>query len=535
MSSLRSDEALGHGVATDGDLVFVVDDDRGMRETVVDILDIAGISARGAASAESAREMIGELQPSLVVVDQRLPDGSGIDLGEELKEQDPDRPVLLLTGYATMENAIDAVGKVDDYLVKPIQPEQLLKAIRAGLERSRLRRHNRMLLEELRQANSALETIMVARTTELTGLVTMAEATAHAISVVDVVRASVKTMCLVAGARSAALYVSSEELNALELIARHGTEWGVPVALYGTLEPHLNSLAAAAGDRIEGVSLEAGGRRAGVVLLRDPATTNRPFLRTLGAQIAVAIQNAQRFERERETVERLSELSRMESMFLASVSHELRTPLTAVLGFAQLLRSNDEALTVEERREMLDYVNSQSQRLNRLVNDVLDATRLKSLHFAVTTSPIAIGPLLRQAAETVRANHEVVLDVPDDLPNVLGDFERVEQVIANLVQNAAKYSEQGTKIRVSAEVDGDHVVVSVADQGLGIDPEFIPHVFDSFSQARTGDTRRDAGLGLGLYITKGLVEAMGGAIDVSSVPGAGSTFEVSFLLAETAA
>jgi signal transduction histidine kinase len=147
--------------------VYVVDDDPGMRQTVIEILALAGISAQGFGSGAAVPAPHGQVRPDLAVVDQRLPDTTGIDLSGRLKSEDPDLAVVLLTGYASADNAIAAVGVVDDYLIKPVPPDDLLRSVRAALDRSRLRRENRRLVTRLQEMNASLEATVVQRTREL--------------------------------------------------------------------------------------------------------------------------------------------------------------------------------------------------------------------------------------------------------------------------------------------------------------------------------------------------------------------------------
>jgi signal transduction histidine kinase len=147
--------------------VFVVDDDPDMRQTIVDILAVAGISAEGFGSGAAALAPHGPDRPDLAVVDQRLPDTTGIDLSASLKAEDPDLAVILLTGYVSADNAIAAVGVVDDYLTKPVPPDDLLRSVRAAIDRTRLRRENRRLVARLQELNSSLEATVAQRTQEL--------------------------------------------------------------------------------------------------------------------------------------------------------------------------------------------------------------------------------------------------------------------------------------------------------------------------------------------------------------------------------
>ena len=148
-------------------LVYVVDDDAGMRETVVEILRLSGIETEGFGSGTAVQAAFGGTRPDLVVVDQRLPDTTGIVLATSLKSRDPDLGVVLLTGYVSADSAIAAVGLVDDYLTKPVPPDDLVRRVKAGADRSRLRRENRYLVARLQEMNSSLEATVAERTREL--------------------------------------------------------------------------------------------------------------------------------------------------------------------------------------------------------------------------------------------------------------------------------------------------------------------------------------------------------------------------------
>jgi hypothetical protein len=148
-------------------LVYVVDDDAGMRETVIEILGLSGIGAEGFGSGTAVQAALASARPDLVVVDQRLPDTTGIVLATSLKSQDPELGVILLTGYVSADSAIAAVGLVDDYLTKPVPPDDLVRRVKDGVDRSRLRRENRYLVTRLQEMNSSLEATVAERTREL--------------------------------------------------------------------------------------------------------------------------------------------------------------------------------------------------------------------------------------------------------------------------------------------------------------------------------------------------------------------------------
>ena len=217
---------------------------------------------------------------------------------------------------------------------------------------------------------------------------------------------------------------------------------------------------------------------------------------------------ARLYGREHETVRRLEEVDRLKSDFLATVSHELRTPLTAIIGFAKHLdrfwdRTND---TV--RREQVSAIERQSQRLQRLVEDLLDFSAIEARNLAVHVVDFDLRPVLEGTLAQCGVEG-VALDVPDGLA-VHADPHRVEQVVVNLVDNAAKYGRP--PLRVAAHQSDGHVVVSVSDDGEGIPPAAIERAFTRFMQLDHGPTRVGAGVGLGLSLVKGYVEALGGEV-----------------------
>lgn len=227
-----------------------------------------------------------------------------------------------------------------------------------------------------------------------------------------------------------------------------------------------------------------------------------------------------------EPVRKTREESDQNRWFLATVSHEMRGPVTAVLGMTQMLQASDEDLTHDEREAMLDLILTQGRRLNRLVDDVLDATRIDVRGVTVNQERVSIAEVVGEALATLEGNtHFIKVDLFGDLPSVVADGDRLQQVVSNLLTNAVKYSPVDTTITITAGADSETLALAVSDEGNGIDSAFLPHIFEPFAQ-RNEQTGRVSGLGLGLYITKNLVDAMGGSISVTSEVGHGTTFVV---------
>ena len=229
-------------------------------------------------------------------------------------------------------------------------------------------------------------------------------------------------------------------------------------------------------------------------------------------------------------------LQQAQTEFVSTVSHELRTPLTSIKGFADTILRAGDRLEVAQQRRYVGIIRDQADRLTRLVEDLLAVSRLESKKLQLTVRALD----LREAIERVEQNlsdkaknHTLVVQVPAGLTPVWADADRLEQILTNLVDNAIKYSPQGTTVTVSATVapaDEKHsgpemIEFAVKDQGVGIPEEHLPQVFSKFGRLDNPLVRQTEGTGLGLYITRSLVLALGVQIHVTSVPGC-TTFTV---------
>ena len=229
----------------------------------------------------------------------------------------------------------------------------------------------------------------------------------------------------------------------------------------------------------------------------------------------------------------LEELERMRAEFLSMVSHELRTPLAAIKGSTAALLGTGRQFSLAETREFIRIVDEQADRTIGLIADLLDAGRIDAGTLSVSPEPTEVAFLVDRARTTFLSGggrHTVTIDLPPDLPRVMADRPRVEQVLNNLLANAARQAPESSPIRVAAERDGVHVAVSVADEGRGIPPERLAHLFRKYSAGAGGEPGAGAGRsGLGLAICKGLVEAHGGRIRAESA-GAGRGARFTFTL-----
>ena len=232
----------------------------------------------------------------------------------------------------------------------------------------------------------------------------------------------------------------------------------------------------------------------------------------------------------------LQELERLRADFLGMVSHELRAPLAAIKGSAATLLEDSTAFDPAERREFYRIIEEQANHMRGLIGDLLDAGRIEAGTLSVAPEPSEVAALVDRARSTFLSaggRHTVLIDLPPDLPRVMADRQRIVQVLNNLLSNAARHSPHSAPIRVAAQRDGVHVAISVRDEGRGVAPELLPHLFRKYALAE--GSRAAAGMGLGLVICKGLVEAHGGRIRAESGgPGQGARFIFTLPVAEDA-
>jgi two-component system sensor histidine kinase KdpD len=265
--------------------------------------------------------------------------------------------------------------------------------------------------------------------------------------------------------------------------------------------------------------LRTGGNPIGVIGIdRDEpgpllTTEGRRLLDALTDQVAIAIERitlAADIDRARVT----AETERLRAALLTSISHDLRTPLASIIGAMTSLRSFDKAYDEQAREELMATIQTEAERLNRFIGNLLDMTRLESGAIEVKHDLVDVDEIIGtalQRAHRVLADHQIEVDIATDLPALPLDHLLFEQALFNLLDNAAKYAPADTIIRVRARRDEDQVVIEVIDEGPGIPPEEIERIFDKFYRVHAQDRQR-AGTGLGLAISRGFVEALGGTI-----------------------
>lgn len=280
------------------------------------------------------------------------------------------------------------------------------------------------------------------------------------------------------------------------------------------------------------VALRIGERIIGILNVesekKDAFTTkDLEILERVSLPLAIVVENARILAKEREAVHRLTELDEMKSDFIAITSHELRTPLTSIMGFLKTLRRQGLDISPKDQEQYLDIVERQSQRLLEIVEDLLFASQIERGSIELRTVSFELGELVHEVIEERFPDDSSKIQFSGTGPITMStDRDRLRRVIFSLVENALKFSPESGRVTVSFDSIDGAGRLQVRDEGMGIPAEEIDRIFDRFHQVGGSMGRAQTGFGLGLYVSKRIIESLGGTIEVDSEPHKGSTFTV---------
>jgi signal transduction histidine kinase/DNA-binding response OmpR family regulator len=518
--------------------VLVADDNADMRQYVARLL-AERYQVRAVSDGEAALAAVRERTPDLVLTDVMMPRLDGFGLLKALRNEDRTRsvPVIMLSARAGEESRVEGMeAGADDYLVKPFSARELLARVGAHLQ-----------MVQLRTAELEAMTRLHALSTRLL----RADNLSSALN--DLLENTILTI----RADFGNIQLFNPQVGALEIVAQRGFPQDF-LDYFRTVRVDEGSACAQAmhsGERviIEDVNLDAAfephrpiaaavGYRAvqstplkdrdGTVIgmlsthFRTPHRPSERDERLLDLYARHAADLVERFRYE----EALKDTDRRKDEFLATLAHELRNPLAPLRTGLQLMKlARNDLKAVEQSRTMMER---QVEQMVRLIDDLLDLSRISRGKIALQMTRTLLATAVRNAVETSRpviegAGHVLTLNVPDEPIYVDADEIRLAQVFANLLNNAAKFTDRGGRIRLAVEQQGSEAVVTVEDNGMGIPAHMLPKVFEMFTQVDRSLEKSQGGLGIGLSIAKRLVEMHGGSIAAASGGhGMGSTFTV---------
>jgi sigma-B regulation protein RsbU (phosphoserine phosphatase) len=532
--------------------ILVVDDDRDFLDIIRRILGHKGYTVETVSSADEAVSRLKGHFYNVAILDISLPDADGTDLLSKVMEMHPDIIAIMLTGHSSVQNAVQSLNcGAFAYLEKPVDPENLFSVIGRGLERQRLLLENRRLLEELERHNRVANTLLC-----------VSQAVSQSLDLQQIIDAALEKVAESTGLEVSFVYLNRNDR--LQLTGHHG----LPPRIIGDLPKEaskdsgtiggifsqgkpivIEELAKDTGHDLDflrnggyrsfaGVPLMIVGESIGILgvatsFARYFSPTNNELLTGIGREIAIAVRNAQLYE-EASSSKALRELDAMRTEFLANVSHELRTPLAVIKGSANSLLQPDVIFDDETRREFLVSIDKDADTLTRLVDDLLMMSRLEADALEVNRKPRSVMEIfdtVKDRLENLTIKHRLRINIPDSTPPVVADDVRIGEVLTNLVDNAVKFSDDNTIIKIEVHRAGNEVIISVTDEGIGIPLELHEKVFERFFQGNGHKASRRKGTGLGLAICRGIIEAHGGKIWVESKPGRGTKFSFSLPVA----
>jgi signal transduction histidine kinase len=476
--------------------VLVVDDEKVIRDGCSLTLKPEGYHVATAENGQQAMELLAREPVHVVLCDLKMPVMGALEVLGEMGAKYPDIPVIIITGHGTVDDAVECMKKgAYDFVTKPFRLDHLTLCVRRALEKQRLE-HQARELEEERARN------LYSLALEQSRMHTIVHCMGDGILVTN---RDLEVVLV-----NAALY---------QLLGLSAVSPPAPLAAFiqdETLREAIQSLVSA-GEENKTISQELCCGR--VHLRALSAAFHGPDHQVLGTVTVF------------HDVTSFKELEEMKDDFVRMVSHELRSPISAIkLQHAVILDGLAGELT-DKQRGLITRAQAKLQGLLELINDLLDVAKMEAGFRHFEQEPLQLPEVLTEIVEFLEAKAEVQrvklrLEASPNLPPILADHRGIEEVFTNLISNAINYSPDGGNVTISAQPQGDFLEVRVSDQGIGIEPEEVPKIFDKFYRVKSPQTRQVIGTGLGLPIVKSVVEAHRGSIEVESQVGAGSTFRV---------
>jgi signal transduction histidine kinase len=476
--------------------ILVVDDEKVIRDGCTLALKPEGYRVATAENGQQALELLARETVQVVLCDLKMPVMGALEVLEEMGVKYPDIPVIIITGHGTVDDAVECMKKgAYDFITKPFRLDHLILCVRRALNKQLLERQAREFEEE-RARN--LYSLALEQSRMHTIVHCMADGVLVTNRDLEVVLVN------------AALY---------QLLGLTGLTPPAPLTDFirdEALQEAIKSLVSS-DEEHQSISFELVSGR--VHLRALSAAFLGPDQRVLGT---VTVFN---------DITSFKELDEMKNDFVRMVSHELRSPISAIrLQHSVILDGLAGELT-DKQRELITRAQAKLEGLLELINDLLDVAKMEAGFRHFEQVPLNLPEVLGEIVVFLEAKAEAQrvklhLETAPDLPAVLADHRGMEEVFTNLISNAINYSPNGGDVTVGVGMNGDLLEVRVSDQGVGIEPEEIPKIFDKFYRVKSPQTRQIIGTGLGLPIVRSVVEAHQGMIEVESQVGVGSTFRV---------
>lgn len=518
--------------------ILVAEDERDLRRMCMRALEMAGFETVGVADGREAIALAQQERFDALVTDIKMPDVGGLEAYEQIHRTCPDLASVVMTGFGTLETAIEAIRLgVYEFVLKPFRPDELTSAVERALARKRMEKENARL-------NALIPLFDLSRT-----FMSSVDLDTVPMQVVRIAREQLAadTASLMLLEDGQCLRIHSTEGAFVDCPDGPGPRVGegtagravrdhAPVTVHGDLAGDPWALRTFGADQVSSaasVPLLHQDKVLGVLNVARVAAApslsevDVELLALLGSQAAVAIENARLFREIQNAYDRLSELDHLKSEFLNIAAHELRSPLAVVLAYATLLEDE----TTGQMRQHLGQVVQASMQLKSIIDAMVSLQHIDTGQARVAMTDVDLAAAVADVLDDVqllvhRKDLRVDVRLPEDTPPVWGDAQVVRLILGSLLSNAIKFTPPQGTIAVAAEEDGDRVAVHVTDTGIGIPEEEQERIFERFYQVEASLRRKHGGIGLGLAIAREMAGLIRGEITVDSEVEEGSTFSL---------
>ena len=480
--------------------ILIVDDEMGIREGCKRALLREGYEIDDAENGSVGLQKVKKDSYDLILVDLIMPGISGLDLIQKVHKIDPEIILVVITGYATIDTAVEATKRgAYDYLPKPFTPEALAAVVKRGLEK-------RLLRLEAQKLHAEREYRLLELASEQSRLHTIIGCMADGVMVTNLEGQ------LVLWNASFIKMLKLHDINAP----------GKPLEQYMKNKPIVESIQEVLTSKDKDfsmVSREIQIDDRGTDLMANIAPVRDEEGKILGAVTVLR------------DITKLKEIDKIKSQFVSMVTHELRAPLAAIEGWLELVLSDEAGGDEKQKLKWLSRSKERTHSLLVLVNDLLEINRMEAGKIAQKMEIVQISDIIKKIIvfsrpELDKQKISVDFKLSDKLPAVQADVRDMEKLFTNLISNAIKYNIVSGSIILESAVDKNYVCFRAKDTGIGISKDSLPHIFDDFFRVSDEKTKKITGSGLGLTIAKKIVDSHFGRIEVESQLGKGSTFSV---------
>lgn len=485
--------------------ILVIDDEQIMRDGCSRILSKDGWSVLTAENGKKGLEEI-QAQPEsidVILLDLMMPGMSGMEVLDQVRTIDPNLLVIVITGYATVESAVEAMKKgAYDFIPKPFTPDQLRIVVKRALERRALQKEAEFLRKERERSLRDIAT-------EKSKIKTIINCMGDGVLVCD------GDGCIVLTNPAASRMLITSETS---LLGNFLPQCHLNLELSKTIEESLKTKDMSYASVSQELSLGESGE---IFLRAHTAPVRNDVGETIGSVTVL------------QDISHLKELDKMKSEFIAMVTHELRAPIAAVEQQLTVILNKMAGEVTEKQEQLLNRAKERTKGLLNLIKDLLDLSKIEAGKMVQYKELLALQEVVQKVVDLMRAEAEAKkLDLqfpdPSELPLISADRNSMEGIFTNLISNAIKYTPEGGKVWVTLGEEGGFVKATVSDTGIGLKKEDLSRIFDKFYRVKTKETRQIVGTGLGLSIVKSIVDAHLGTISVESEEGGGTTFTILF-------